>query len=387
MMICCLAVTMGLRAHATNVPRGLGGDSTSGGGLSVSTEPAEADVFIDGKMMGRTPLLFPGIRAGNRVLRIAKSGFCDVTDSVDIFEGALISRAVRLDSACGLVVRSEPDSAAVYVENVFVGRSPLRITNQRKGWKTIKVMKVNSAPWEDYVYCSPGNLIVVNAVLKSKFGTLSLDVFSDDIDVMIDGKVAGRGSLRDYMIAGGWHDVGARSADSLRSVVEPFYFKPGESVHLQARFGERSWKALAYSAALPGLGQILDGSTEEGVAMMSGFAATGEYVLVMHIYYLGKVSEFNDAHAAYMGLRSEDAALIAGNDLTAKYQAIHDASRARTIGWAVAGAVYVYSLVDAFLNHSHVNMISPTAMESIIRQGPDISLSGSGGQITFRIGI
>jgi hypothetical protein len=387
MLICSCVAAPTLWAHGTVAPCADLADSTKVGGLTVSTDPAEADVYIDGKMMGRTPVQIPGIPAGIRVVRISKPGFCDFTDSVNVLGGALVSRTVNLDSACGLVVHSVPDNASVYVENVFVGRTPLRISNENRGWKSVKVMKVNSVPWEDHVYCSPGGIVAVNAILKSRFGTLTLDVFSNDIDVVIDGKSAGKGSLTDYMIPGGWHDIGARTADTLEKVVETIYIMPGETVRWQARFGEHSLRALFCSMALPGLGQVIDGSPVKGLAIMGGFAAAGAFTLVMNSRYHGEVSQYNDALAVYRGARNEDSALSAGDELSSHYQNVHSAYTARTVGFAVAGAVYVFSMLDAFLNHSRVNTLSQTAIDSDGRTGPVFVTSASGGRMTFRITI
>ncbi len=382
-LFCFLCLSLPVRA-ALALP-GAGTDTNTVGALTVSSVPPEADVFIDGKMVGRTPVQLPRVPAGIRMLRVAKSGFCDFSDSVIVMEGLSVDRAVRLDSACGLIVRSDPDSAAVYVENVLVGRSPLRISNQKAGWKTVKVMKVNSAPWEDYVYVAAGATVTVNAKLKSKFGSLSMYVFSDDVDVLVDGKTAGRGSLTDYMIPGGMHEIGARSADGSRTVSETVYILPGESVHWQARLGERSMKPFFTSMALPGLGQVLNGSPAKGFIIMGGFAAAGVFTLVAHILYEGDVSQYNDALGPYRNASNEPAALSEGAHVSSLYDKLHSAYRLRTDGWIGAGAIYLYSLVDALLNHSTVNTLSQTAMESTGRTGPDLAVSESGGRVTFRI--
>jgi archaellum component FlaF (FlaF/FlaG flagellin family) len=385
LLFCLITITLSLWARSSYALTTSGVDTNTVGGLSVSTVPADADVFVDGKMMGRTPVQLSRVPAGFRLLRIAKTGFCDIADSVIILEGSTITRSIQLDSACGLIVRSVPDSAAIYVENIFVGRSPLRIPNLRGGWKSIKVMKVNSAPWEDHVYLAPGASVTVDAKLKSKFGSLSLEVFSDDVEILVDGKTAAKGSLVDYMIPGGTHDIGARTSDGSESVTETVYILPGESVRWQARFGQHSMKAFFISMGLPGLGQMLNGSPGKGLVIMGGFAAAGVFTFVTHMLYQGDVSQFNDALALYRKATNEDAAKSAGDNLSARYETLHSAYKLRTAGWVTVGIIYVYNLVDAFLNHSTVNTMSQTAMGTTIRMGPEVVVSPGGSKLTFRI--
>ncbi len=379
-----ILLTAKLDARPTD-PSAEPADSNKVGVLTVSSAPQDADVFIDGKMMGRTPVQLPGIPAGNRIMRIAKTGFCDITDTVRITPGLTVDRTVQLDSSCGLVVNSVPDSAAVYVEDVLVGRSPLRFSSAVGGWKSVKVMKLNKATWEDHVFLVPGTTVTVNANLKTKFGVLSVDVYSDDIDVVVDGKTAGKGSLIDFMIPGGMHDIGARNPDGSASAMETIYVHAGERVHLQARFGDRSMKAFLCSLVVPGLGQALTGSLGEGLIFMGGFAAAGVFTAVMNNRYQGEVNQYNDALERYRAASTEDAAKVAGNSLASQYQRLSSPYKLRTAGFALAGAVYIFSLVEAFLNHTTVNTLSLTAVRVDERMGPDVAVSPSGGRITFRV--
>jgi len=360
-------------------------DTNTVGGLAVTTTPREADVFVDGRMMGRTPVLLPRIPAGIRQLRLTKAGFCDFSDTVTILEGVTASRRVEMDSACGLVVNTVPDSAAVYVENVFIGRSPLRLSNEHGGWKTVKVMKLNKAPWEDHIFLAPGTTVTVNATLKSKFGTLTVDVFSNDVDVLIDGRTASQGSLTDFMIPGGMHDIGARNADSSAIVTETAYISPGETVHFQARFGKPTMAPFLWSMALPGLGQAVNGSPGKGLIFLGGFAAACVFTATMNSRYQGELGQYNAAVDQYRKATTEDAAKGAGDNLASQYQRLNSPYRLRTAGIVLAGAVYVFSLVDAFLNHSTVNTMTQTASRSTGAWSPEASVSPSGGDLTLRI--
>ena len=360
-------------------------DSTKEGGLSVSSVPADADVIVDGKMFGRTPVLIPNLAPGLRLLRVSRNGFCDFTDSVTVIGGTTIARTITLDSACGLVITSVPESAAVYVEHVFVGRSPVRLTNEKAGWKSIQVMRLNHAPWEERVLLVPGAVLTVDAKLKSKFGTLSFDVFADDIEVVLDGKAVSKGSLADYMIPGGWHDIGARKAAGAEEVTESVYFFPGESVRWQARFDVPSRRAFFWSIPVPGLGQVISGSLGKGLLFMGGFVAACAFTYAQHLHFQSNVEDYNAAVARYHSTKDESLAKTYGDGLAAQYDRVKSVHKLIPIGIAAAAAIYAGSLVDAFLNHATVNTISQPTADVAPFSGPDLAVSTSGHWLTIRV--
>ena len=208
-------------------------------------------------------------------------------------------------------------------------------------------MKLNKAPWADHVFLSPGTIVTLNATLKSKFGTLTVDVFSDEVDVVIDGKIASKGSLTDFMIPGGMHDIGARNGDSTAYVSEAAYIRPGENVHYQARLGKPSMTPFR-SMALPGLGQTLNGAPGKGFIIMGGFAAACAFTVVASVHLQSDVDQYNSLVDRYRAARGEDAAKIAGDNVSSQYETVRSSNKVRTAGFVLAGAVYVYSLLTPF---------------------------------------
>ena len=126
-------------------------------------------------------------------------------------------------------------------------------------------------------------------------------------------------------------------------------------------------------------------ASAKDLVIMGGFAAACLFTYTMNTRYQGEVSQYNDAVDRYKKATNEDAAIIAGNNLPSQYQRLNSPYKLRTAGFAFAGAIYVFSLVDAFLNHSTVNTMSQAALETPGRVGPDVAVSPSGGRMTFRI--
>jgi hypothetical protein len=302
-----------------------------------------------------------------------------------MLEHLSMTKDVQLDSSCGLNIVSTPDSAGVYVDNIYVGKSPLRVANLRPGWKSLKLTKQNWAVWEDRVFTAPGNVVAVTAKMRSKFATLTLEVFSPEVEVTIDGKPVGSGSLVDFMIPSGWHDIGAVKREKSERVNETIYIQPGETAKWQARFAVPSKRAFWYSLLLPGLGQILDRSSAEGFSLLGGFVATCVAGYAMNVTYNDRLGEYNDAVDQYRLAKSESAAKIAGDALEEKRQSLNTPYKLRSVAIGVAGAIYVYSLAEAFFNHATENQITPVAQNSGARITPALALTPTESRIAISV--
>ncbi len=356
---------------------------SSFGSLIANSAPVGADVLLDGKMAGRTPIRLTRIPAGAHTLTISKSGFCDFTDTISFQAHESVLRDVQLDSACGLKITSTPDSAGIYIDNIFFGKSPARISNLRPGWREIKVTRRDYAIWQDRVFLAPGSLVAVNANMKSKFAILDVEVYSQDVDLFLDGTRIGTGSINDYMIPSGWHEISAAKVPVGDTVREKFFVGAGERSRMEAQFAVPSRRAFFASLLVPGLGQMIDGASKEGLVLMGGFAASCIFSIAAKANYNDKTQELNHARERYSAARTEDEAKIAGDALSSKYDEARSAYRVFSVGIGSAIVVYAYSLVDAFFNHSTRNIISPISLNVTNSRSPLLSSRDSHYQLTM----
>jgi len=299
--------------------------------------------------------------------------------------GSAVAQSVSQDSTCGLVVTTVPESSAVYVENVFAGKAPVRLSSQKPGTRNIKVIKVNFAIWEQNVELHPGETVTVEAKLKTKFGMVSIEVNSPDAEVLVDGSVVSSGSVADQLIAGGWHEIEVRRVGGRDAVSEHTYIMPGEKARWQARFDVASRRAFLWSLAVPGLGQVIDGSVPEGLLFMGGFVAACLFTVTQSEHYTDALNQYNGTLARYRLLTDESQTMIAGQELSAQYDRLKSPRNLRTVAFALAGGVYVSSLVEAFLNHSSITTLSKESASTVGRIHPDLAVTGSEARLTLRI--
>jgi hypothetical protein len=122
------------------------------GFMSVQSNPASADVYLNGLYYGKTPITVPDLDSGRYTVRIIKAGYFPVVqDNVNVNSGtgaatASVTADLRKDNANGgLVVYATPAGAMVSVDGESVGiipkgiEVPLEVTGLSPGPHTIRI--------------------------------------------------------------------------------------------------------------------------------------------------------------------------------------------------------------------------------------------------------
>ena len=89
--------------------------------LSVSTIPAGAEVYVDGVMRGRSPLMVKELSAGVHLVRLVKTGYMDMSEQVVLIGGQVVRVANPLPKPASLELSGLPAGSAV-----TIGGAPYR---------------------------------------------------------------------------------------------------------------------------------------------------------------------------------------------------------------------------------------------------------------------
>ena len=82
------------------------------GSLMVDYEPVDADVYVDGKLLGKSPNLFTKVFVGTHELKVVKEGFASHIEKVTISENRQASVSGKLDRQINSVSISSSSSGA-----------------------------------------------------------------------------------------------------------------------------------------------------------------------------------------------------------------------------------------------------------------------------------
>jgi hypothetical protein len=146
------------------------------GDLQVGSTPSGAAVFLNGDFKGNTPvddtLDINDLSPGTYTLMLTRPGYEDYTKSVDIEAGAKTQFSAVLQPAGQALttataqISSTPSGAEVYINNVYVGITPLTFMNVAPGQYAVELRLAGYNTFSTTGEVTPGQNVQVFAALS-----------------------------------------------------------------------------------------------------------------------------------------------------------------------------------------------------------------------------
>jgi hypothetical protein len=146
------------------------------GWLYVSSSPGGAAVTLDGNSVGQTPysgsLKLDTIQAGDHTVALSLSGYQPYTTSTGILANtvsevnAILQPSVPVSARGGLSVSSEPAGANVFLDNNFIGISPLTLNDISAGNHVIAFKLEGYTDYSSTTQVNAGAISTVSAALS-----------------------------------------------------------------------------------------------------------------------------------------------------------------------------------------------------------------------------
>ena len=162
------------------------------GTVEVKTDPAGADVILNGIARGRTPVTVSNIPKGRISVSIRKDGYLEETRDISVSAGETERVFVTLEELPGsLNLISQPEGARFYVDGHAAGRSPVSIDKIKSGLYTVRAELDGHAPVERDVSVARGKATTEEFVLSNILGRIEIATTPPGASVYLDGKIAG----------------------------------------------------------------------------------------------------------------------------------------------------------------------------------------------------
>ena len=161
------------------------------GKLNISSNPFDADIFIDGKHFGKTPRLIPQVLIGQHSLKLSKEGYADVNEKIIIEEGKISDYAFDLKQVCSITINSEPPSAKIEIGGVDFGYTPAKITSLEEGVYSLKLSKSGYNTVFDQFTLNTGYNNPLSYKLISSDRFLNISSSPSGAEVYLDGEYKG----------------------------------------------------------------------------------------------------------------------------------------------------------------------------------------------------
>jgi len=180
--------------------------------VTVSSEPAGAQVFVAGESRGVTPLTTE-IMAGNHPIELRMQGFKSWSTDVQVKANEPLSLGpVKLGLPDGrLAVRSEPAGASVSVAGVYRGVTPLDIELRPELAHAIVLSKPGYENATREIRLGIGEQRSLSVPLTGIFGEITVRAQPADAQLFVDGKPAG-GANQTLRLVAATHDIEIRKA-------------------------------------------------------------------------------------------------------------------------------------------------------------------------------
>jgi formylglycine-generating enzyme required for sulfatase activity len=165
--------------------------------LSVTSEPAGAEVLVDGEVLGTTPLADASVEAGEHMLTLRKPRYLPLEQSLSVAGREVQQRlALRLAPAWADVsISSQPPGAEVLLDGEPAGATPA-VVEALAGEHTLSLRLAGFADWSTPLAAEAGVPQDLGTVaLTPAAGVLSLDSAPAGANVNLDGEFAGQTPL------------------------------------------------------------------------------------------------------------------------------------------------------------------------------------------------
>lgn len=176
------------------------------GHLNINSTPMKADIYIDGKHYGTTPKIITNILIGNHKLRLEKEGCATLTKDIVVEEGKTLSLNEKLSTGKEIVVKTDKTGDKVYVDDDYIGDTPLTI-NLSYGKHSIKAVRGNQTATKDIDVKIDNKEVQEYILVFGKLISITSDTKGDDI--YVDGEIVGQTPM-DVDFSLGEHEVEVR---------------------------------------------------------------------------------------------------------------------------------------------------------------------------------
>jgi len=162
------------------------------GAIDVISEPAGAEVTVNGIVRGRAPLKVTGVPKGRAIVKFHLDGFEDVVRDLAVNAGDEQTLPVVLKGLPGtLHVASVPEGARIYVDERFEGKAPVSLAGLKPGDYAVRAELDGFGTLSRTVTLANGASAVEEFRLSNVMGRLEVCTSPVGAQLSLDGRVVG----------------------------------------------------------------------------------------------------------------------------------------------------------------------------------------------------
>ena len=180
------------------------------GFLAISSEPADADIYIDGKHYGKTNNVITDLAVGTHELKLEKEGYATLTKTFVTTKGETLKLNETLQAVSKqkvhFIVKADQENATIYIDDEPLGTkeaSKLFMLGSSHTW----MIKCNMYHTESGTV-TLNERIVIDKKLRPNFGYLNISTTPEQgAKVFVDEEYVGQSPVKTDKLKSGTHTV------------------------------------------------------------------------------------------------------------------------------------------------------------------------------------
>ncbi|MBI1937583.1 MAG: PEGA domain-containing protein [Ignavibacteriales bacterium] len=318
--------------------------------LVIESMPPGAMVCIDDKECGITPLTLSSYDEGKYKISVTLDD--KTKESYIDYGGGTKELFLILDDNYGVInITSIPANAKVFINGELYGRTPLKNSKVPLGKNNLKLVKENFIDLEK-------NLSIKNMKhdlfwnMDYKYRQLRFVETENISQIMMDGKEVTLDSFNVFQAEVGERNIEVR--------LKNFYKPLGEKIDIQTKtdydikidYNYFTYRNVAMSAIVPGLGQFVDDSKLKGLLYFSALIGTSVLYFDFDKKYRDELSVYNEARKLYQKAGNEQEAVALAKKMEEKLSQVNKQIDKKNLMIGIALGIYLANIIDAVLFHS-----------------------------------
>lgn len=160
--------------------------------VQITSDPAGADVMVNGITRGKTPLTVKDIPKGRATVTLRKAGYNEESRELSLSAGDSQNLFIKMEGIPGSIsVSSVPEGARFYLNGEFRGKGAMKIANLKPGSYKVRAEMDNFGSVERDVTVGFGAELREEFRLESTLGWLEIRTIPAKAIVSVDGHVCG----------------------------------------------------------------------------------------------------------------------------------------------------------------------------------------------------
>lgn len=171
---------------------------SASGTLNISSDPAGAEVTVNGVVRGVTPLRVEEVPKGTATVKFVLEGYREEEREISIKAGEVQELPISLKAMAGaLHLSSVPEGARFYIDGEARGKGPLDISNVKPGKYMVRAELDGYLTMEKEIAVAKGKVVRREFRLSNIMGRLELRSCPVGAQVVMDGRPVGITSAKD----------------------------------------------------------------------------------------------------------------------------------------------------------------------------------------------